>query len=159
MLTPEERKFECIHCGFCCIALRIPVFSSDISYIQTHLKLSPSEFVEDPPDYYDSEREWIANANLRVLRQKHGQCIFRQENCQIYPFRPLACRLFPYSFISEDKDIILRLHKLASFCSGLFTGKEVSIKDLCQIAQKILNEFKKIRNSHSEGYEINKVRF
>ncbi len=151
MLTPEEKKFECVHCGFCCIALRIPVFPSDIRHIQAHLQLSPSEFVEDPPDHYDSEREWITNVNLRVLRQKHGQCIFRQENCRIYPFRPLACRLFPYSFVSEDKDIVLRLHKLADFCSGLFTGKDVSTKNLHQIAQKILDELKKIRNSRSES--------
>ncbi|MFX1255273.1 MAG: YkgJ family cysteine cluster protein [Promethearchaeota archaeon] len=150
MLTSEEKKFECVHCGFCCIALRIPVFPSDIQIIQAHLQLSPSKFVEDPPDYYDSEREWIANANLKILRQKHNQCIFRQEKCQIYPLRPFACRLFPYSFVSKDKDIILRLHNLAGFCSGLFTGKDISTKNLYQIAHKILDELKKIRNSNSE---------
>ncbi|MFX0095897.1 MAG: YkgJ family cysteine cluster protein, partial [Candidatus Hodarchaeota archaeon] len=111
---------------------------------------SVEEFIEKTPKSFLLDTDWRTGANLNILKQKRGQCIFRSEKCQIHSFRPLVCRMFPYSFFSKKNNIILRLHRLSDFCPGLFTGKKISTKELQRIACKILDQYKKPKNATSD---------
>ena len=81
---------ECLRCGICCTRYQPPLTPEEVETIAKGLGLSPGDFL--------SKYVQITVAGY-LLRQTEKGCVFLKweegeatANCDIYPFRPDACR-------------------------------------------------------------------
>jgi Fe-S-cluster containining protein len=98
-------KFQCFHCGYCCTNknLQAGITLGDVQRIVFLTKLYPEKLVKDGvigliatgnPD------KGIFDTDLGLVYP----CKFRKnEQCTIYPSRPLNCQMFPAGFFAEIK--------------------------------------------------------
>jgi Fe-S-cluster containining protein len=109
----------CRTCGKCCKIFKVP-----LSFIEVNLLSKKFGF-------YCIE----AYAGSFYLKRINGKCIFQFNNlCSIHPFKPMACKLWPFS-INEipkygEKDSSYFEYKgevfyvyLNSYCEGIVPGK------------------------------------
>ncbi|MBN2409999.1 MAG: YkgJ family cysteine cluster protein [Candidatus Aminicenantes bacterium] len=109
-------SFKCQVCGACCHNKAIQVAPYEALRLARRLGISTTEF------YRTSTEE-----GGTILRNKpDGSCIFLTAGgCDVYPDRPLVCRLFPLGQISDEegreKYAAMPLHP---DCLGLFGEDE-----------------------------------
>ncbi len=135
-------RFECTGCGNCC--------SDPHGYVQTtieeaqkiaaYLSLSETEFLKTYTNFSGEENPIFLNSfekdSPEILSQssepddlrnnseqlKVGDCIFLKDNqCSIYPVRPLQCRTFP--FWPENLKSPYRWKITAKSCPGIDEGR------------------------------------
>ncbi|MFQ6055714.1 MAG: YkgJ family cysteine cluster protein [Methanosarcinales archaeon] len=75
---------QCRRCGVCCTHLVVRVSQADINRLKK-IGYKEEEFIRDD-----------------CLKLNDGGCVFLRKNsseyrCAIHPYRPLACRRFPFS--------------------------------------------------------------
>jgi Fe-S-cluster containining protein len=113
----------------------IPLFPVDVSNLEKATGLSADVFGKHLAST-DPNLDWVERENLMVLKESKGRCAFlRGTACSVYEYRPLACRLFPFTI--RDHDTIVT-HSLASFCPGLGEGMPIDRKEIEVIANTIL---------------------
>ena len=83
-------KTDCLTCGNCCRTTS-PIFRDvDIERISKHVGMRVAEFT-DKYLHLDEERDWVLNSS---------PCAFlnlEDNKCNIYDFRPKACREYPHT--------------------------------------------------------------
>ncbi|MGQ0771250.1 MAG: YkgJ family cysteine cluster protein [Nitrososphaerota archaeon] len=84
---------NCMHQSCCTGFDSAVVFPEDLVNFQNNDKAT-DEFLEDVV---------IAGKTLKQIRKKQShECIFWSGKCEIYAFRPLDCRLFPFDIDMID---------------------------------------------------------
>ncbi|MHA1271642.1 MAG: YkgJ family cysteine cluster protein [Candidatus Helarchaeota archaeon] len=117
----NESQFHCRHCGLCCKTAEILLSSREISGISYVLNINKDEFI----DKYVFKKQILKIKKIQnrtyeisgtcfVLKKKNNICPFYKEHdgksfCDIYQFRPIVCRLFPFSweYFPESNLIII----------------------------------------------------
>jgi len=142
MWYEQGLRFECTGCGNCCTGAPGVIWISDeeIRRAAEHLKISVDQFV----------KQYCHSLDGRVsLKEKspnsHGEydCIFlhelepavdengrmqRRRICEIYPVRPLQCRLFPFwPGVLQSRRV---WDSVARGCPGMNQGKEWTIEEI-----------------------------
>ena len=91
----EGLRFSCTRCSACCRHEPGYVFLSknDLKLLAEALKINYNSIVE-------RYCRWVpvpGGEKQLSLREKPGyDCIFWQNGCSVYQFRPLQCRTFPF---------------------------------------------------------------
>jgi Fe-S-cluster containining protein len=106
----KQSKFSCIRCGECCKHSEIILSNREIRALANHLNLSPQEFT----DQYLMKKQihkirtifadkFEIKGEAYILKKISGSCPFYEEieekaTCKLYHFRPIVCRLYPFSW-------------------------------------------------------------
>lgn len=115
-------RFKCKRCATFCCRLGGPLLTEkDVQRIK-EVGHAEDEFLE-PLDcrFRDKRVKYVASLKVK----EDGSCIFlrfsadqNQYDCAIYDFRPVLCRLYPFSFDREAPNIIVL--KIIPCCRGLY---------------------------------------
>jgi len=79
---------KCIRCGKCCSRAEVLLSSEDITRIESL--------------GYDKKEFTVRSGPFVKLRKVDGYCYFfdpYEKTCEIYPYRPLSCRLYPVIYV------------------------------------------------------------
>ncbi|NVM54908.1 MAG: YkgJ family cysteine cluster protein [Candidatus Helarchaeota archaeon] len=113
----KNSKFSCLRCGKCCKFSEIILSNREIRAISNHLNIPIQEFTEK----YLIKKEihkirsifsdkFEINGEVFILKKnKEKLCPFYQSKeqkviCQIYIFRPIVCRLYPFTWKTSKYD-------------------------------------------------------
>ncbi|NVM27616.1 MAG: YkgJ family cysteine cluster protein [Candidatus Helarchaeota archaeon] len=113
----KNSTFSCLQCGKCCKFSEIILSNREIRAISTHLYVSIQEFKSE----YLIKKEihkvrsifsdrFEIKGEVYILKKKEQKiCPFYQEIeqkafCNIYHFRPIVCRLFPFTWKTSKCD-------------------------------------------------------
>ncbi|MBF0302975.1 MAG: YkgJ family cysteine cluster protein [Desulfamplus sp.] len=134
-------QFEC-HKGVkcftkCCRGIDIMLTPYDILTMRKELALTSEEFLAIYTDIHLLEKADLPIVTLKKLDDEQKSCPFVKdvEGCQIYPFRPSACRYYPLGMGS------------LSYASELNKGKDTSSDDAF---------FFMVKESHCLGFNEKK---
>ncbi len=172
MDTPNDLRFECVHCGKCCTDLNTLVNAtySDILRIKDGLNLTQDEIIEILGFYVFDKKPTIKEIKRMVVppieterglaftglkKKSDGQCYFYnniKNRCSIYNFRPNFCRTFPFTFkllVSTEKSDenaikVNYTEKGLQYCGGI--GEEAPVIDndiWTQMGQRVLQDLAK----------------
>lgn len=153
----NKLRFQCIHCGQCCLDQNTLVNTTyiDVLRIKNGLDLTIDEVIEILGFYVFDQAPSVNEIGRMVVppiqteqgmafvglkKKPNGQCFFYdivKERCSIYAFRPGFCRTFPFTFtILKDKNKkkseinIFYTEKGIKYCRGI--GEEYPFIDLEQ---------------------------
>ena len=109
-------KFSCQRCSFCCGHSPGYVYLSrkDLERLCEGTGLSVKDFVAKycrRADYYEGKTV------LALLEKPNYDCIFWDNGCSLYEFRPSQCRTYPFwAWIVKDK---ATWDEIAKECPGM----------------------------------------
>lgn len=111
----HEEAFEeidCLTCANCCKTTGPLFIDKDIQRIATHLRLKPSEFVEQYLRI-DEDQDYVL---------KSVPCPFLDDEnyCSIYSVRPRACREFPHTDRKNMHQILKLSQRNVKVCPAVF---------------------------------------
>lgn len=88
---------DCSICGICCKDCKVPLFDYEIKKIADFLKIKTKKF----------KKMYIVKSTTSITKQGFKQpCPFLKNNkCDIYSVRPLACRSFPFA-VDSERDLV-----------------------------------------------------
>ncbi|MBF0375957.1 MAG: YkgJ family cysteine cluster protein [Desulfamplus sp.] len=134
-------QFQC-HKGVkcftkCCRGIDIMLTPYDILTMRREMGITSEEFLAIYTDIHLLEKADLPIVTLKKLDDEQKSCPFVKDvdGCQIYPFRPSACRYYPLGMGS------------LSYASELNKGKETSSDDAF---------FFTVKESHCLGFEEKK---
>jgi Fe-S-cluster containining protein len=115
-------RFKCKRCAtFCCRLGGPPLTEKDVQRIK-EADHAEDDFLE-PLDSRFKDKHITYVASLKA--KEDGSCIFLKfsadqnlYDCSIYDFRPVLCRLYPFSFDREAPNIFAM--KIIPCCRGLY---------------------------------------
>lgn len=83
-------RFQCLGCGNCCTGEPGVLYLTlkEISGIASYLNISPNVFID--------KYTYIYKNNYCLCELRDGSCVFYQNTCLIYRYRPNQCRTFPF---------------------------------------------------------------
>ncbi|MDR0372954.1 MAG: YkgJ family cysteine cluster protein [Nitrososphaerota archaeon] len=121
---PTNVCFECNGCGLCCGDTPqkkrcILLLDSEVKKIsaETHLLIDDfaKEVADRTPYIYEMKKPW-------------GKCFFLKNNCcNIYEFRPLICRFYPFDLrFNPDRGIYVFNYTLE--CPAINKGGKLIVK-------------------------------
>jgi len=98
----EAVSFECRGCGGCCWNVEVPLTDADLRRLAGSLGLSPAAFMKTYGEFSFGSG-FLPMAKIRLTAG--GRCPFLKDNghCAVHRDRPLACRLFPFARIVNEK--------------------------------------------------------
>ncbi|MHA1265626.1 MAG: YkgJ family cysteine cluster protein [Candidatus Helarchaeota archaeon] len=152
--------FKCQQCGLCCAdpslivtlthrdLLRFEFFLPDIDLLQIVSFYQPSN------DTKIIEKRLMSPAFLTTrgkaflgLQQRNQKCIFLEKTtCQIYEFRPMVCRAFPYTFQIRGEDIFWGYaEKALEYCPSIQKRSKIDQTELIKLSSLILAESQEFR--------------
>ncbi len=123
-----DKHFVCVSCARCCRENKIPASEQDLLRMQENgIDLGVALEVLSPV-LISSQTLTDARFKAYVLRQKPytGGCAFLEEDnlCRIHDFKPLACKIYPFSVRpAEDGKVFLFEHP-SSVCENVFVPSE-----------------------------------
>ena len=113
----KDSNFQCLQCGKCCKFSEIILSNREISAISNHLNLPIHEFEEKyliKKEIHKvrsifSDRFEIKGEVLILKKNKQNLCPFynyegEKAICKIYHFRPIVCRLYPFTWKTSKYD-------------------------------------------------------
>lgn len=113
VLLPNEEKWDCHQCGFCCRESLIPLSNFDAE------QLRKQDWERDPQyrgKILVGHRE--AESGFRLAHRSDGSCVFLNDDglCQIHSkfgmtAKPTVCQTFPLQLIAHEKQAILTLRR------------------------------------------------
>jgi len=135
---PVNIKFDCNRCGLCCGDTKqktrhILLLESEAKMIASHTSRRIFDFSGEIKDKLPYAYE--------MKKTSEGKCVFLKNNqCSIYPLRPLICMFYPFELKFVEKK---GLHNFdfTLECPGINQGKafhEKDFKKLFKLAQKNL---------------------
>jgi len=111
------------YCALCCYSTEMPLSRKDIERIAS-LGYSIDYFVE----YVDG---------VPRLRNVDGHCVFLDPStrrCQIYPYRPMGCRLYPLVYVpGEGVDVDPE-------CPKAYTIDRKTVEKLAPLVLRLVEE-------------------
>ncbi|AEH06670.1 YkgJ family cysteine cluster protein [Methanothermococcus okinawensis] len=156
-ITFDGITYECINCGYCCSCKDWRIY---LSYFDT-LKLKEYE------EYIEEIKEDITGLGFtKRLKTNNRGCVLLNSNnlCNIqlkkgYEFKPIMCKLFPFSFMVKWNGDLLLIIK--HYCNGIKKGKcdDKIIKHAIECCEELyLDEMDEIINmgmEHSTKTRLN----
>ena len=121
--TKVFKKINCLDCANCCKTTS-PIFRDvDIKRISKHLRLKEKQFIETYLRF-DEDSDYVL---------KQSPCSFLEKNntCNIYEFRPLACREYPHTDrknIQQILDLTLKNTEICPAVAKIVQEIEVNLK-------------------------------
>ncbi|RLE40102.1 hypothetical protein DRJ16_07475 [Candidatus Woesearchaeota archaeon] len=114
----ETIKFECLMDGKCCRDYDVLLTPFDLERISNYLGIDKKDFFIN----YCT----IDGVCLKLAKTDNG-CVFqdREGKCKIYEAKPIACDIFPFGYISENR-VEVRV------CHGLFAGRSRMVGELLE---------------------------
>ncbi len=105
-------KADCLGCGNCCRSISPAINDHDIERIARYLKKRPSEITEKYL-VIDEEDDYVFTSR---------PCPFLGEDnyCAVYEARPKACREFPHTDRSKQRQILDITFKNIAVCPVVF---------------------------------------
>jgi len=82
-------EIDCLKCANCCKTTSPGMYDKDVERLAKHLKLKPSEVVEQ---YMELDRD-----GEYVFRSAPCPFLGNDNYCTVYESRPLACREYPHT--------------------------------------------------------------
>jgi Fe-S-cluster containining protein len=115
-------RYGCHRCneGKCCTESVVEIRPNEVEFMASHLKMKPEEFLKKYSYLEENGKPFLRAPCPFYRRGKKGS---RYPVCQIYPVRPLVCRIYPLT--------------------GLLTVRNI---DGCIMARDIMEDLKKIRS-------------
>lgn len=113
ILNQNYFSFECTKCGKCCFGPGKVYFAKkDLKLIQNYFKIQDQDWENFKKKFIDLEE------NQLYIHQPKDKCFFLNKNnqCSIYPIRPLQCKSFP--FWPSNFSCIQNLQNLIRECPG-----------------------------------------
>jgi Fe-S-cluster containining protein len=98
---PKNLKFECNKCALCCGNTKdktrhILILENEAEEIRKQTNSNINDFcfeIKDQQPY-----------RFEMEKQQDGKCFFLKQNtCNIYNFRPLICRFYPFELKFDEK--------------------------------------------------------
>ncbi len=104
-------KIDCLECANCCISISPAIVDNDIKRISKAIKTKPSTIV-DKYMYLDNEQDYV---------MKCSPCPFLMKDnyCEIYESRPLACKGYPHTDINKMSKILDLTFKNTLICPAV----------------------------------------
>ena len=124
--------FNCQKCSVCCRIDPGAVFLTkhDVDKISKNLCLNINEFLKEYCRGIDKGFKTMVSLKEKL----NYDCIFWDNGCTIYTFRPLQCRTYPFwPFIVESKE---RWEKEATRCKGINKKGSLSIEEKFNLYKK-----------------------
>ena len=103
---------DCLDCANCCKSISPIIIDRDIDRIAKHLKISPSDLVEQ---YLE-----LDNDGDYVFRETPCPFLMPDNYCMIYEVRPRACREYPHTDRKRFYQISNLTHKNTFICPAVF---------------------------------------
>jgi Fe-S-cluster containining protein len=104
-------KIDCLECANCCKTTS-PIFRDvDIKRISKHLRLNEMQFISTYLRM-DEERDY-------VLKKSPCSFLGSDNKCDIYEFRPLACREYPHTDRKNMHQILELTRKNTEICPAV----------------------------------------
>lgn len=122
------KKYGCHRCveGKCCTESVVEIRPNEVEFMASYLKLSPEDFLKKYT-YLETGKPFL---RAPCPFYKRGKKDSRYPICQIYPVRPLVCRVYPLT--------------------GLLTIRNI---DECKMAQDIIEELKEKKHITLDEFE------
>lgn len=105
-------EIDCLSCANCCKTTGPLFIDKDIQRIATHLRLKPSEFVEQYLRV-DEDQDY-------VLKSVPCPFLDNENYCSIYSVRPRACREFPHTDRKNMHQILKLTKRNVKVCPAVF---------------------------------------
>ena len=134
---PVNILFDCNRCGLCCGDTKqktrhILLLEAEAKKIASHTSRLIADFsgeIKKFPYVYE------------MKKTGEGKCVYLKDNqCSIYPFRPLICRFYPFE-LKFDETKGLHNFDFTIECPGINQGRvfqEKDFKKLFKLAQERL---------------------
>ena len=111
----HDEAFEEIDCKTCanCCKTTSPIFrDNDIDRIAKHLRMRPSELIEEHL-HLDEDKDYVLN---------FAPCTFLGDNnlCRIYEVRPTACRQYPHTDRKNFHQVLDMTLKNTEICPAVY---------------------------------------
>ena len=165
MTNSKNLRFECIRCGNCCTDKNTLVNLTyyDILRIKNGLDLNIQEILDSIGFYISKEKVSAENlhkmviapietekglAFIGLLKKDNGSCYFydhQKKKCLIYNLRPLFCRTFPFSYISNRNNVtIIYTKKGLEYCLGISEKAPfINLDYWIKLGKKVFKKLKK----------------
>lgn len=144
-LAGRKFDFACTACGKCCSGPGEVYFTDeDLTRIYEYLKLDAKQAKQLKKKLIQYRRKGLH------VHSSGKTCLFLKNNqCTVYPVRPMQCSTFPFwpsHFHSPDT-----LDELSSECPGSLkgTGETFSFAETVRRIRETEREFTTIQNDHS----------
>jgi Fe-S-cluster containining protein len=105
------KEIDCLQCANCCKTTS-PIFRDvDIERLSKYLRISQKEFIQQYV-HLDTDNDYVLNAS---------PCAFLNEDntCNVYAFRPKACREYPHTNRKRMAGIMKLTLKNATICPAV----------------------------------------
>lgn len=110
----HEEVFEevsCLDCAGCCSTISPIITDNDISRMAKHLRIKPSQVVE--------QHLYLDNDNDYVYQQAPCPFLMSDNYCCIYESRPRACREYPHTDRVNMHQILNLTYKNVFVCPAV----------------------------------------
>ncbi|TAJ13819.1 YkgJ family cysteine cluster protein [Marinilabiliaceae bacterium JC017] len=105
-------EMDCLSCANCCKSISPIIIDRDIDRIAKHLRMKPSEFIEQ---YLE-----LDNDGDYVYRSAPCPFLMPDNYCMIYEVRPRACREYPHTDRKRFHQISQLTYKNTFVCPAVF---------------------------------------
>jgi Fe-S-cluster containining protein len=105
-------QFNCLDCANCCKTIGPRLTDKDIDRLAKHLKIRPSEFLE----------QYVVTDEDGDFVFKEHPCPFLMPDnyCMVYENRPKACREYPHTNRKRFYQILTLSHKNCETCPVVY---------------------------------------
>lgn len=106
------QEIDCLECANCCKSISPTLYDKDVERLAKHLKMKPSQFVEEYL-YVDDENDY-------VFKQTPCPFLLPDNYCMVYESRPKACREYPHTDRKRFHQILNLTLKNTEVCPAVF---------------------------------------
>ncbi len=128
--VPLMRERICAGEGNCCKNLYLVLQLADIRRISRHTGLHPRKFVrlfalgefEEEDHEEDAVVQLKSRQCIMGTRRRRGWCLFfNGHGCDVYPFKPLHCDIYPVDYQYVGGRTLIKHHR-EKWCHARFGG-------------------------------------
>lgn len=105
-------EIDCLDCANCCKSISPTLYHKDIDRLAKHLKIKPSQFVDE---YLDIDRE-----GDYVFKKTPCPFLLQDNYCMVYESRPKACKEYPHTNRTRFYQILNLSLKNTLVCPAVF---------------------------------------
>lgn len=106
------QEIDCLECANCCKSISPTLYDKDVDKLAKHLKLKPSQFVEEYL-FVDEEGDY-------VFKETPCPFLLPDNYCMVYESRPKACREYPHTDRKRFHQILNLTLKNTEVCPAVF---------------------------------------
>jgi Fe-S-cluster containining protein len=120
---PKNIRFHCTKCGLCCG--NTPKKTRHILMLENETKTLSNHTLQPIPRFAN-KIEGHTPYVYEMRKNEDGKCIFLKDNqCTIYPTRPLICRFYPFNLTTTQKH---HTFSPTDECPGIGRGRQLPRK-------------------------------